>query len=97
APVRGARIVLIDDDGVRANMTASWLAQMGWDAVVVDGAEATLFNQPGACPPALPPLPHAEVVTASTLRDWLRGSEPTAVVDLSNSASYRRGHIPGAW
>jgi rhodanese-related sulfurtransferase len=28
APVRGARIVLIDNDGVRANMTASWLAQM---------------------------------------------------------------------
>ena len=27
APVRGARMVLFDDDGVRANMTASWLAQ----------------------------------------------------------------------
>jgi len=35
APVRGARIVLTDDDGVRANMTASWLAQMGWDAFVL--------------------------------------------------------------
>ena len=29
APVRGARIVLFDDDGVRAAMTGSWLAQMG--------------------------------------------------------------------
>ena len=28
APVRGARVILADDDGVRANMTASWLAQM---------------------------------------------------------------------
>jgi len=35
APVRGARIVLTDDDGVRANMTASWLAQMGWDVFVM--------------------------------------------------------------
>jgi rhodanese-related sulfurtransferase len=35
-PVRGARIVLADDDGVRAPMTASWLAQMGWEVVVVD-------------------------------------------------------------
>ncbi|WP_034178640.1 rhodanese-like domain-containing protein, partial [Burkholderia cenocepacia] len=26
AAVRGARIVLADDDGVRADMTASWLA-----------------------------------------------------------------------
>jgi rhodanese-related sulfurtransferase len=37
APVRGARIVLADDLGVRADMTASWLAQMGWDAYVLDG------------------------------------------------------------
>jgi rhodanese-related sulfurtransferase len=37
APVRGARIVLTDDDGVRANMAASWLAQMGWRVFVLDG------------------------------------------------------------
>lgn len=35
-PVRGARIVLADDDGVRAPMTASWLAQMGWEVFVID-------------------------------------------------------------
>jgi len=37
APVRGARILLTDDRGVRADMTASWLAQMGWQAYVLDG------------------------------------------------------------
>lgn len=37
APVRGARILLTDDKGVRADMTASWLAQMGWDVCVLDG------------------------------------------------------------
>ncbi len=37
APVRGARIVLTDNRGIRADMTASWLAQMGWDAFVLDG------------------------------------------------------------
>jgi rhodanese-related sulfurtransferase len=37
APVRGARIVLTDDKSVRADMTASWLAQMGWDVFVLDG------------------------------------------------------------
>jgi rhodanese-related sulfurtransferase len=37
APVRGARIVLADDLGVRADMTASWLAQMAWDVHVLDG------------------------------------------------------------
>jgi rhodanese-related sulfurtransferase len=37
APVRGARILLTDHIGVRADMTASWLAQMGWEAFVLDG------------------------------------------------------------
>lgn len=37
APVRGARIVLADDLGSRADMTASWLAQLGWDVLVLDG------------------------------------------------------------
>jgi rhodanese-related sulfurtransferase len=37
APVRGARILLTDNIGVRADMTASWLAQMGWETYVLDG------------------------------------------------------------
>ncbi|MBR0907778.1 rhodanese-like domain-containing protein [Bradyrhizobium liaoningense] len=37
APVRGARILLTDDKGVRADMTASWLAQMGWEVYVLEG------------------------------------------------------------
>jgi rhodanese-related sulfurtransferase len=37
APVRGARIVLTDNMSVRADMTASWLAQMGWEVYVLEG------------------------------------------------------------
>jgi rhodanese-related sulfurtransferase len=37
AAVRGARIVLSDDKSIRADMTASWLAQMGWEVYVLDG------------------------------------------------------------
>lgn len=36
APVRGARIVVADILGARADMTASWLAQLGWDVSVLD-------------------------------------------------------------
>ena len=32
----GARVVLVDDTGVRARMTASWLKRMGWDVAVLD-------------------------------------------------------------
>ncbi len=37
APVRGARILLTDDRAVRADMTASWLAQMGWEVLRARG------------------------------------------------------------
>ena len=37
APVRDARILLTDDKSIRADMTASWLAQMGWETYVLEG------------------------------------------------------------
>jgi rhodanese-related sulfurtransferase len=53
APVRGARIVLSDDLGPRADMSASWLAQMGWDVFVLDnGFDGPLEVGPDRAPPA---------------------------------------------
>ena len=46
-PVRGARIVLADDDGVRAPMTASWLAQMGWEVYVVEAVAPDALTELG--------------------------------------------------
>ncbi len=37
APARGARILLSDDKSVRADMTASWLAQMAFEVYVLEG------------------------------------------------------------
>ncbi|RCW69183.1 rhodanese-like domain-containing protein [Pseudorhodoferax soli] len=91
-PVRGARIVLVDDDGVRANMTGSWLAQMGWEVYVLDGAGA--FDERGAALPALPPAPDAERITPAQLSAALADS---VVVDLGPGQAHVRGHIPGAW
>ncbi|EGD59462.1 rhodanese-like protein [Novosphingobium nitrogenifigens DSM 19370] len=52
APVRGARIVLADDHGARADMTASWLAQLGWDVLVLDWPQdAALETGPDGAPP----------------------------------------------
>jgi rhodanese-related sulfurtransferase len=100
APVRGARIVLADDDGVRANMTASWLAQMGWDVWVLDGAAAAEFHELGQSPARLPE-PEGPIIWASTaeVAQWLQ-TEPaghTAVLDLTASVNYVQRHIPGAW
>jgi rhodanese-related sulfurtransferase len=54
APVRGARILLTDNMGVRADMTASWLAQMGWESYVLDGG----YDRALECtPPVVLPRP----------------------------------------
>jgi rhodanese-related sulfurtransferase len=54
APVRGARILLTDDKGVRADMTASWLAQMGWEVYVLEGGYAGPLE---VGPPSVLPKP----------------------------------------
>ncbi|HEX2367044.1 MAG TPA: rhodanese-like domain-containing protein [Bradyrhizobium sp.] len=54
APVRGARILLTDDKSVRADMTASWLAQMAWEVYVLDGGYDGALE---AGPPQLVPKP----------------------------------------
>jgi rhodanese-related sulfurtransferase len=94
--VWGARVVLVDDTGVRARMTASWLRRMGWDAVVLDGGLSGVELEPGMS------VMHTDVFPVA-------GTEPTAiqpkelqaeravVVDLALSRHHRQGHIPGAW
>ncbi len=91
---RNARVVLVDDDGVRASMTASWLRQMGWDDAVV----LTPARRSGEVGPPAPsrglPIPPGSI-TAAELSATPR---PDAVVlDLATSLFHRRrGHLPGA-
>jgi rhodanese-related sulfurtransferase len=96
---RNARVVLIDDDGVRAAMTGSWLAQMGWPEVyVLDGGLAGRKLVQGSAAPVIPEVEGADVatITPAELKGLLDGSE-AAVVDLGPSIAYEAGHIPGAW
>ena len=99
APVRGARIVLVDPSGggVRANMPASWLAQMAWEVYVLDDISSSLLTEKGIWKPPLPNLPQTETVDANTLSNWLKTDSNTIVVDFSTHANYVKGHIPGSW
>jgi len=92
--VRNARLVLADDIGVRATMTASWLIQMGWAAVyVLEGGIGTEGLVAGAAAPSvLGPLEAAEV-TPDALVERLND---VSVIDLGLSRDYDRAHIPGA-
>ena len=98
-PVRGARIVLADDDGVRASMSASWLAQMGWEVYVPDTVPpASAFSETAAPPPAHPPAAAAVAgISPTELAALLKQQIGTAVIDVTTSANYVKRHIPGAW
>jgi len=96
ASVRGARLVLADDDGVRANMSASWLAQLGWEVHVLDDLQAEHFSEQGTWVAPVPAPPQAEPISPSTLADWLAHGD-TVVLDFTASANYVKRHIPGAW
>jgi rhodanese-related sulfurtransferase len=98
AAVRNARIVLVDDTGVRATMTASWLIQMGWhDVRVLDGGIGADGTDTGPGRPVRPPPPAVESVTAADLASALAGDRPPLVLDLDTSLAFRDSHIPGAW
>jgi rhodanese-related sulfurtransferase len=99
APVRGARIVLVDPSGggVRANMPASWLAQMAWEVYVLDDIKPSDLSEKGAWKAPLPQLPQVARVDANTLSNWLKSDSNTIVVDFSTHANYVKGHIPGSW
>ncbi|HEX3413769.1 MAG TPA: rhodanese-like domain-containing protein, partial [Stellaceae bacterium] len=94
--VWGARVVLVDDTGARARMTASWLCRMGWDAVVLEGGlEGVELERgtPGAKSDIFPLSgPEPAAVQPAELH-----ANPAVVVDLALSRQHRQGHIPGAW
>src|SRR3954471_11826072 len=69
-----ARVVLVDDNGVRATMTASWLKQMGWTDIAVLVADPSAGDwQSGPDMPRVLGLETAAVVTIgpANLRDRL--------------------------
>ncbi len=86
--VRGARIALVDDDGVRARMSAAWLRQMGHGEVYV--VEGGLSAAPVHRIPT-PVVTDYATITASEL-----AGAKALVIDLARSIDFRDGHIPGA-
>jgi rhodanese-related sulfurtransferase len=88
----GARIVCVDDNGVRATMTASWLLQIGWEAVVL-APGALKMSETGTHTPPMPAVPEVPTIEATALAARMI---QTHVVDLANSLSHRKSHIPGS-
>jgi rhodanese-related sulfurtransferase len=91
-----SRVVLADDDGVRARMTATWLVQLGYlDVHVLDGEkDASLEAGPE-------PL---RIVGSSARVNWIEADRlalalsqnAVQVIDIDSSLAFRRAHVQGA-
>lgn len=93
----GARLVLIDDDGVRATLAAHWLRRMHWDAWVLDHGSLP------AAVPAAGPAGHAAHATGSRAADAaacvaveLSDRFDAAAPELEPVQAFERLRQPGA-
>ncbi len=98
AATLGARIILVDDNLVRATMTAHWLNQMGWrDCVVLEsgleGLEMT--DAPPAPPREIASVAHDEIAPAELAA--LLERDEVLLLDFASSERHAEAHIPGAW
>jgi rhodanese-related sulfurtransferase len=91
---RGARLVLADDTGTRAIMTAHWLKQMGWDVHVLDHGLEGVPLEAGSDAEAAAGLPAVRVIEPAAAWRWVE--DGAAAVSLESSAAYRWAHPAGA-
>lgn len=90
--VRNARVVLVDGEGVRAPVAASWLKQLGFEAYVLEGGIRSGLQVP---PPDRPTLPELAAISSAELKRAVAEGRCT-VFDLGASMRFRKAHLPGS-
>jgi rhodanese-related sulfurtransferase len=93
-----ARYVLIDDDTVRATVTALWLKQMGWGDVVVlvEGLKGTsLETGPESAPEIDFDETSCQTISTRNLETLCKAGS-VRIIDTGTSDAYEAGHICGA-
>lgn len=95
---RHARVILIDDEvGARAAITAAWLIQLGWTDVhvhVLDTGSGDIETGPEK-PVVVGLPPPQQAISAGELKGLLDGGK-AVLLDVADSRAYVAGHIPGA-
>jgi rhodanese-related sulfurtransferase len=93
--VRGARLVVFDDENVRAPAMASWLAMMGWEVAVLTNA----FTYPwetNATSQGTRQQTHPNAVTTISAEQLKNVNTATTLcVDVRASTKYREAHLNG--
>lgn len=93
-PVHRARVVLADDDGVRATMTAHWLKQLGWNVYVLDNALDGQKLVSGADETTKPQSPEVPGVEPKAARDFVGASG--RILSVASSEAHRKERPAGS-
>jgi len=94
AGARGARIVLVDDTGLRAANTAVWLQQMSHEVYVLNENVTTQEGLERGLVPEKPIVENLPLCPASKVTKKLENG--AILLDLNKAMDYRKGHIAGA-
>ena len=93
--VKGARLVLADDELVRAPVVAGWLRQLGHEACVLEGGIAAAAALDWPPPPGRSALPEPKPITAGELARAL-DSACVQAIDVRPAMTFRKSHIAQA-
>ena len=90
--VRHSRVLLLDDEAVRAPVVASWLWRLGYETATVEGGIRAPLRLPAQ---AAPVASAAAPLAPQDLAAWVDQHAPL-LVDIQPSLSYRQKHAAGA-
>lgn len=94
--VRRARVVLIDDAGLRAAVTAVFLRQLGYDVFILVLDESGTTYEPLLRADAPAPFAPAALPTINAIDAAALPGAGGLLIDLRGSMEYRAGHLAGA-
>jgi rhodanese-related sulfurtransferase len=90
-------VVLVDDNEIRATMTASWLIQMGWvNVFVLSGGIRNEALTQGLHTPTISGVKKVATISPFGLERFLNSDKTITVIDFATSRQHKACHIPGA-
>ncbi len=92
--VRKSRLVLLDFDGVRAPVVASWLRQLGWEVYLLNHPQNLQIAAPAASP--RPVLRHTTVLVGDQIASFVAAHPEAKMIDTRPSMQFRQLRLQGS-
>lgn len=93
--VRGARLVVFDDENVRAPAMASWLAMLGWEVAVLANAFTYQWKTNATPQNSQQQINSSAITTISAEQLKNLDTSTTRCIDVRASTKYREAHLKG--